>query len=76
MAHQQLNGTAAETILKRFQSAIPRRRFPTPDDVDRLSDETIRAAGFSRAKLAAIRDLASRARSAPFLRGNVWAEWG
>ncbi|MFO1461640.1 MAG: DNA-3-methyladenine glycosylase [Verrucomicrobiota bacterium] len=63
VAHQQLNGTAAETILKRFKSAIPRRRFPTPDDVDRLSDETIRAAGFSRAKLAAIRDLASRARS-------------
>lgn len=63
VAHQQLNGTAAATILNRFKNCAPRRKFPTPDDVDRLSDDTIRAAGFSRAKLAAIRDLASRARS-------------
>ncbi len=63
VAHQQLNGTAAETILGRFVALVPGKRFPQPKDVAALSDEAIRAAGFSRAKLAAIRDIAARAES-------------
>jgi DNA-3-methyladenine glycosylase II len=60
VAHQQLNGTAAESILRRFRALFPRRRFPTPDEVATVSDDALRVAGFSRAKIAAIRDLAAR----------------
>lgn len=63
VAHQQLHGAAAETILKRFKASASGRKFPKPADVDRLSDDAIRSAGFSRAKLAAIRDLSARAQS-------------
>src|SRR6185295_14568438 len=33
VTHQQLNGTAAGTILKRFIALYPGKRFPTPADV-------------------------------------------
>jgi DNA-3-methyladenine glycosylase II len=61
IAHQQLNGTAASTILRRFIQLFPKRRFPRPEDLERVSDEQLRGAGFSRAKVAALRDLAARA---------------
>ena len=63
VAHQQLNGTAAETILRRFLALFPGKRFPGPDDIATVSDEAIRAAGFSRGKLAALRDIAAKAQS-------------
>ena len=61
IAHQQLNGTAADTILGRFIKLFPGRRFPRPEDLERVDDDAIRAAGFSRAKIAALRDLAAKA---------------
>src|ERR1041384_4726464 len=61
IAHQQLNGTAANTILRRFIKLFPGRRFPRPEDLARVDDDAIRAAGFSRAKIAALRDLAAKA---------------
>lgn len=61
IAHQQLNGTAANTILRRFIKLFPGRRFPRPEDLEHVDDDAIRAAGFSRAKVAALRDLAARA---------------
>ncbi len=60
IAHQQLNGTAADTILRRFIKLFPGRRFPRPEDLDRVEDAAIRAAGFSKAKVAALRDLAAK----------------
>jgi DNA-3-methyladenine glycosylase II len=60
VAHQQLNGTAANTILRRFIKLFPGRRFPRPEDLERVDDDAIRAAGFSRAKVAALRDLAAK----------------
>lgn len=60
IAHQQLNGTAAKTILARFIKLFPGRKFPRPEDLARVSDDAIRAAGFSRAKVAALRDLAAK----------------
>ncbi len=60
VAHQQLNGTAAETILTRFKKLFPRRRFPKPEDLVKVTDEQIRACGFSFAKIAAIRDIAAK----------------
>ena len=60
VAHQQLNGTAAETILTRFKKLFPKRRFPKPEDLAGVTDEQIRACGFSFAKIAAIRDIAAK----------------
>lgn len=60
VAHQQLNGTAANTILRRFIKLFPGRRFPRPEDLSDVSDGPLRAAGFSRAKVAAIRDIAAQ----------------
>ncbi len=58
VAHQQLNGTAAETILTRFKKLFPKRKFPKPEDLASVTDEQIRACGFSFAKIKAIRDIA------------------
>jgi DNA-3-methyladenine glycosylase II len=60
VAHQQLNGTAANTILTRFKKLFPGRKFPKPQDLAKVTDEQIRACGFSFAKIAAIRDIAAK----------------
>src|SRR5450432_3956018 len=60
VAHQQLNGTAANTILTRFINLFPGRKFPKPADLVRVTDAQIRACGFSFAKIRAIRDLAEK----------------
>lgn len=60
VAHQQLNGTAAESILRRFRALFPGRRFPGPADLATISDDALRAAGFSRAKIASLRDIAEK----------------
>jgi len=60
IANQQLNGTAAETILRRLSALFPGQKFPTPNDLLMASEDDIRSAGFSRAKVAALRDLAAK----------------
>jgi DNA-3-methyladenine glycosylase II len=60
IAYQQLNGTAAETILRRFVVLFPGKKFPMPDDLLTASEEVLRGVGFSRAKVAALRDLAAK----------------
>src|SRR5437667_2169650 len=60
VAHQQLNGTAANTILKRVIALYPRRKFPAPEDVLATPDERLRGAGLSRAKVASIKDIAAK----------------
>ena len=60
IAHQQLNGTAANTILRRLADSCGAGAFPTPEQVLAASAESLRAAGFSFAKVAALRDLAEK----------------
>src|SRR6516225_7156488 len=60
IAHQQLNGTAANTILGRLVDSCGAGSFPTPEQVLRAPAESLRAAGFSFAKVAALRDLAEK----------------
>jgi 3-methyladenine DNA glycosylase/8-oxoguanine DNA glycosylase len=59
IAYQQLNGRAAATIFGRFQALYP-GKGPTPERVLETSDEAMRGAGLSRAKMLAIRDLAAK----------------
>jgi DNA-3-methyladenine glycosylase II len=60
IAHQQLNGTAANTILKRFIDTVGGGTFPTPQQVQDAPEATLRANGFSFAKIAALKDLAAK----------------
>ena len=58
IASQQLSVKAAATIFGRFCDLFPNRK-PTPDRVMTLTDDQIRAVGFSRPKVSFIKDLAS-----------------
>lgn len=60
VAHQQLHGRAAATILGRFRLLFPGGRFPGPKALAGVSDEQLRGVGFSRAKTAALRDIAEK----------------
>lgn len=60
VAYQQLHGRAAAAILGRFLAPFP-EGFPRPEQVLALDEDGFRAAGFSRAKTAAIRDIAEKA---------------
>jgi DNA-3-methyladenine glycosylase II len=60
VAHQQLHGKAAETILGRFLARFPGRRFPRPENLQGLADGELRSYGFSTAKVAALRDIAAK----------------
>ena len=61
VAHQQLNGSAANTILSRFKNLFPGRKFPRPEDLAAVTDQQIRACGFSFAKIKSIRDITAKA---------------
>jgi DNA-3-methyladenine glycosylase II len=61
IAHQQLNGKAANTILTRFiDTCGSHGEFPTPPAVLAAPKKLLRAAGFSFAKIAALQDLATK----------------
>ena len=60
IAHQQLHATAAGAILERFKKLFPGRKFPRPEDLSSVSDSDLRRAGFSQAKILAVRDLAAK----------------
>lgn len=60
VTYQQLNGTAAETIFRRFLALFPETKFPAPELIVESTDEKLRSAGLSRAKAAAIKDIAAK----------------
>ena len=60
IAFQQLHEKAAESILKRFIALFPGRRFPRPAELLTAHVDAIRGAGFSGAKVLALRDLAAK----------------
>lgn len=60
IAYQQLSGKAAATIWKRVRALYPRRKYLDPKHVLKTPDEKLRAAGLSRNKVAAIKDLAAK----------------
>lgn len=58
VVHQQLHATAAQAILKRFLALYPGKRFPSPEDLLKIPEARLRAAGLSRAKTVALKDIA------------------
>jgi DNA-3-methyladenine glycosylase II len=60
IAYQQLSGKAAATIFGRVRGLYPKRKSLDPDQILATPDETFRAAGLSRAKTAALKDLAAK----------------
>ena len=60
IAYQQLNGKAAATIWGRVCALYPKRKYLDPKLVLATPDEKLRAAGLSRSKVAALKDLAAK----------------
>jgi len=60
IAHQQLHGAAARTILTRFIANVGNGAFPTPQAVIAAPEAALRSVGFSGSKIAALKDLAAK----------------
>src|SRR5207253_2690668 len=60
IAYQQLSGKAAGTIWKRVRALYSRKKYLDPKLVLATADEKLRAAGLSRSKVAALKDLAAK----------------
>ncbi|HEX2037685.1 MAG TPA: methylated-DNA--[protein]-cysteine S-methyltransferase [Chloroflexota bacterium] len=61
IVYQQLTGKAAATIFARVRALFPPTPGgPTPEQILHASDEALRGAGLSGAKVLALRDLARR----------------
>jgi DNA-3-methyladenine glycosylase II len=61
VAHQQLTGKAARTILGRFYALYGIECCPPPEQLVATPVARLRGCGFSRAKAAALRDIAAKA---------------
>ena len=59
IAHQQLHGKAAAAILGRLALCFE-GRYPLPAELCAMPETQLRAAGFSLAKIASLKDLARR----------------
>lgn len=60
IVYQQLTGKAAATIFARVKGIYKSDRLPHPKKIVATPDETLRGAGLSAAKTAAIKDLAQK----------------
>lgn len=60
VAHQQLTGKVAETILGRLVLLYGGDEYPTPEQLLATPDRFLHGVGFSRAKTAALKDIAAR----------------
>jgi DNA-3-methyladenine glycosylase II len=60
IAYQQITGKAAQTILGRVKAIFGHPGMPTPEEILNASPEDLRAAGLSRQKIAAAKDLAAK----------------
>ena len=61
IVYQQLNGSAASTILGRVIDIYAPKAFPAPEDLLATDDARLRAAGLSRGKILAMKSLAQHA---------------
>ena len=61
VVHQQLSPKAATTILSRVIALYPGSSFPKPGELLKTPDRLLRGAGLSKAKAAALKDIAAKA---------------
>jgi len=57
---QQLSGKAATTIFNRVLALFPEKDFPDPEELLGADPQSLRAAGLSRQKIAAVQDVAQK----------------
>lgn len=57
---QQLSSKAADTIIARVRTLFPKKEFPQPKDIMKISILKLRSAGLSRMKASFLKDLAKR----------------
>ena len=60
VVYQQLSGKAAGTIHGRVLALFPDKDHPDPEDLLAATPETLRAAGLSRQKIAAVKDVSQK----------------
>jgi DNA-3-methyladenine glycosylase II len=60
VVYQQLSGKAAATIHGRVLALFPDKDHPDPEDLLAAAPETLRGAGLSRQKIAALKDVAQK----------------
>jgi 3-methyladenine DNA glycosylase/8-oxoguanine DNA glycosylase len=60
VVYQQLSGKAAGTIHGRVLALFPDKDHPDPEDILAAAPETLRGAGLSRQKIAALKDVAQK----------------
>ena len=60
IAYQQLSGKAAATIWARVRALYPKKKYLDPKLVLATPDRKLRAAGLSRSKVTALKDLAAK----------------
>jgi len=60
VVHQQLSPKAATTILDKVKGLYPGSTFPKPVDLLKTSDRLLIGAGLSKAKTAALKDIAQK----------------
>jgi 3-methyladenine DNA glycosylase/8-oxoguanine DNA glycosylase len=60
VVYQQLSGKAAGTIHGRVLALFPEKDHPDPEDLIAAAPETLRGAGLSRQKIAAVKDVAQK----------------
>ncbi len=60
ITYQQLSGKVAAVIWKRVRALYPGKKWLDPKEVLATPDEALRAAGLSRSKTSALKDLAAK----------------
>jgi 3-methyladenine DNA glycosylase/8-oxoguanine DNA glycosylase len=60
VVYQQLSGKAAGTIHGRMIALWPEKEHPDPNDLLAAAPETLRTAGLSRQKIAALKDVSQK----------------
>ncbi len=60
IVHQQIHGSAAAAILGRFRERCGQGGYPGPAELVATPDARLRACGLSRAKVAAMKDVAAK----------------
>jgi DNA-3-methyladenine glycosylase II len=60
IVYQSISGKAAATIFARIQALASNGRCPSPEEILRVRKPTLRKAGLSGAKIAAVKDLARK----------------